>query len=43
MLSIEEGIRQSLDLNLGDGEIKGDVLEKFWIWRLKDLCNVFVL
>ena len=43
VLSIEEVLWRGLDLNLGDGEEKNDFLEKLWILRLEDLCDIFVL
>ena len=36
-------LERGLEFNLGDGERKYNVLEKLWIWRLKDICDVFVL
>ena len=43
VLSREELLGLGLDLNLVDGEEKMIFLEKLWIWRIKDLCGVFVL
>ena len=41
-LSREQVLRQGLDLNLGDGGENITFLEKFWIWQLKNICDVIV-
>ena len=43
VISREQVLRWGLELNLGDRERKGDILENFWLWWFKDLCDVFVL